>query len=249
MHGRPRFRFGPAPGSGEVLRCFCLLPLPEPKPSNNDLIARRSVSESEELGWQLTPLVVVFLLSSNERGIPRWKQVYHATPALFLFLSQICTRCSRQRVTGRGKVPQQPCCSQRQRCVARFLPPYCHIVQTGFLPIVYASIVGGSPSAISLTGECELISVFVHMRLWRVTEIPEFASEFALELEIRLLFPQTFPKFSYLFREGHRTPFTDLPHLRLCTSTFRFFQNSEPAMEASVSEVRHQFKDAYRRVY
>ena len=31
----------------------------EPKPSNNELIARRSVSRSEELGRQLAPLVTL----------------------------------------------------------------------------------------------------------------------------------------------------------------------------------------------
>ena len=56
----PRFRFGNgrALGSGELLRRFFLLPLLEPKPSNKDSVARRSMSGTVALS-RLAPLVVV----------------------------------------------------------------------------------------------------------------------------------------------------------------------------------------------
>ena len=56
----PRFRFGPAPGSGELLWRFCRLPLVELKFSNNDVAAvrRSAVTESVAFRW-LASLVVV----------------------------------------------------------------------------------------------------------------------------------------------------------------------------------------------
>ena len=57
-----------------------------------------------------------------------------------------------------------------------------------------------------------------------------FASEFASEKR---------------FRQSHRTSFTDLPRLRLCTSAFRFFRNAEPATEV-FPKFGIKFKDAYR---
>jgi len=113
----PRFRFGNgrALGSGELLRRFCLLPLVEPKPSNKDSVARRSMSGSVALR-RLAPLVVVsaFLDPDPEPAcvprLGRWKRLFHATAALFLSLLQIRTRCCLQHVTGPGKVAQQPSC-------------------------------------------------------------------------------------------------------------------------------------------
>ena len=96
-----------------------------------------------------------------------------------------------------------------------------------------------------------MVRIFkIDAELWHGTESDIYKFQNSLRkrfqdfaLERFLKFADFFRlKFAYLYRERHRAPFTDHPHLHLCTSTFR---NSEP-VTARFPKFGITFKDTYR---